>query len=165
MRFSVSRILRRLSRPIRVCTRRGRDWPGGGKETGREEGWRRAGRRGGDGPGGGAETGREEGRRRAGRRGGDGPGGGACPRRAYVMSVQSERGWSEMRSYYALHSEMGAHEFTNHDAALTSPPCPRPAGSPPCARRPIRRRWACRCARRRRGARIGRRMVSIRRRT
>ena len=74
----------------------------------------------------------------------------ACPRRAAVMSVQSERGWSEMRSYYALHSEMGAHEFTNHDAALTSPPCPRPAGGPPCARRPLRRRRPCRCARPRR---------------
>ena len=37
--------------------------------------------------------------------------------------------------------------FTNHDAALTSPPCPRPAGGPPCARRPIRRRRPCRCAR------------------
>ena len=81
-----------------------------------------------------------------------GEGGGemrACPRRASVMSVQSERGWSEMRSYYALRSEMGAHEFTNHDAALTSPPCPRPAGGP-CARRPIRRRRPCRCARPRR---------------
>ena len=69
------------------------------------------------------------------------------------MSVQSERGWSETRSYYALHSEMGAHEFTNHDAALTSPPCPRPAGGPPCARRSLRslrRRRPCRCARPRR---------------
>ena len=64
--------------------------------------------------------------------------------------------------------------FTNHDAALTSPPCwlgahsarphprPRPRSRP---RLHCHRRIPCRCARSRRGARIGRRMVSIRRRT
>ena len=114
----------------RRAGRRGKDGPGEGAETGRMEG-----------PGGGAETGREEGRRRAGKRSGDGPGGGA--------ETGREEG-CQRRAGGRKH----CIAFTNQDAALTSPSCPRPtrAGGPPCARRPLRRRRPCRCARPRRAS-------------